>query len=333
MKDAQKWQGAPSISTPFLEVSPLMLGGLESRVLRGLHSVTTLFAAALFWFLFPPPQNCQTRPKITGIAKVSVYSTNLENSKIFYGQILGLAPAEQCHQSQLCYSVNAEQQVDVVPVPAAAESNFLAEVAFATDDAEQMRCYLVAHKIDAGPISTDSDGRKRFALRDPEGHPIAFVQSAKIRNFRPAPSPVSTRLFHAGFVVRDSALEDRFYRDLLGFRMYWHGGFKDTDTDWEEIQVPDGNNWIEYMLNIPGTADHKELGVQNHFSLGVASAKTAVDVVRSRGLKNIDGPEIGRDGKSSADIYDPDATRVELMEFTPAKAPCCNPYTAPHPKP
>ena len=87
------------------------------------------------------------------------------------------------------------------------------------------------------------------------------------------------------------------------------------------------------MLNIPETADHKELGVQNHLSLGVASAKKAVDVVRGRGLKNIDGPEIGRDGKWSADIYDPDETRVELMEFTPAKAPCCSRYMAPHPEP
>lgn len=296
--------------------------------------MTTLLAAALLWFLLPPAQNCQTRPRITGIAKVSVYSTNLGNSKRFYGQILGLAPARAgCRESQLCYSVNDEQQIDVLPVSTATQSNFLAEVTFATDDAEQMRCFLVAHKIDPGPISTESDGSKRFALLDPEGHPIAFVQSTKIKNFSPAPDQVSTRLFHAGFVVHDSALEDRFYRELLGFRMYWHGGFKDTDTDWEEIQVPDGNNWIEYMLNIPSTADHKELGVQNHLSLGVASSKTAVDAVRSRGLKNIDGPEIGRDGKSSADIYDPDATRVELMEFTPAKAPCCNPYTAPHPKP
>ena len=48
--------------------------------------------------------------------------------------------------------------------------------------------------------------------------------------------------------------------------MYWNGGFEESDTDWEEIQVPDGSDWIEYMLNIPPTAEHKELGVQNQFS-------------------------------------------------------------------
>ena len=292
----------------------------------------TLLAAALI-FALPPAQDCQTRPKITGIARVSAYSTRLEDAKKFYGQILGLGPTAKCSGTQLCYSVNSEQQIDVVPLSAPDKSNFLAEVAFATDNAEQMRCYLAAHKIDAGQISTDSDGGKHFELFDPEGHPIAFVQATTVTNFTAAPHQVSTRLFHAGFVVRDNTVEDYFYRDLLGFRMYWHGGFKDTGNDWEEIQVPDGSDWIEYMLNIPNTADHKELGVQNHFSLGVANAKTAVKVVRSRGLKNIDGPEIGRDGKWAADIYDPDATRVELMEFVPAKSPCCNPYTAPHPKP
>jgi len=62
-------------------------------------------------------------------------------------------------------------------------------------------------------------------------------------------------MLHAGFIVKDRAAEDRFYRDLLGFRIYWHGGFKDTGDDWWEIQVPDGTNWIEYMLNIPAKAD------------------------------------------------------------------------------
>lgn len=289
-------------------------------------------AAVLVWMA--PPRDCQTRPKITNIVNVSVYSTDMQKSNDFYGQILGLAPeAARCSGSRLCFAVNDHQQIDVVPASQEPKSNFLAEVAFATDNAEQMQCYLAAHGIKSGAISAESDGSKHFELLDPEGQPIAFVQTTKFKNFTATPKQVSTRLFHAGFVVRDHVLEDRFYRDLLGFRMYWHGGFKDADTDWEEIQVPDGSDWIEYMLNIPSTADHKELGVQNHFSLGVADPRAAVQVIRSRGLKNIDGPEIGRDGKWAADIYDPDATRVELMEFVPEKAPCCNPYTAPHPKP
>jgi hypothetical protein len=44
-------------------------------------------------------------------------------------------------------------------------------------------------------------------------------------------------------------------------------------------------------------------------------------------------PQIGRDGKWQLNLYDPDGTRVELMEFAPVEKPCCSEYTGPHPKP
>jgi hypothetical protein len=49
-------------------------------------------------------------------------------------------------------------------------------------------------------------------------------------------------------------------------------------------------------------------------------------------VQSKDLPEIGRDGKWSYDIYDPDGNRVEFMEFTPSQAPCCHAYTAAHPR-
>ena len=140
-------------------------------------------------------------------------------------------------------------------------------------------------------------------------------------------------MLHAGFVVKDMEAENKFYREILGFRVYWYGGFKDKDIDWYELQVPDGGDWIEYMLNIPANADHKELGVQNHFSLGVKDAGAAAAQLRKQGLKTFDGPEVGRDGKNSLDAYDPDGTRVEVMEFTPRQTPCCHAYEAAHPNP
>jgi hypothetical protein len=45
-----------------------------------------------------------------------------------------------------------------------------------------------------------------------------------------------------------------------------------------------------------------------------------------------DGPQMGRDGKWQANLYDPDGTRVELMEFQPVTRPCCSPFTADSPK-
>jgi catechol 2,3-dioxygenase-like lactoylglutathione lyase family enzyme len=201
-----------------------------------------------------------------------------------------------------------------------------------------MRRYLLTHGVTTSEIARGAnDGfayNPHFEVSDPEGTLISFIQRVA---YPPDSSPrgiaIYTQLLHAGFVVKDIAVENKFYLDLLGFRLYWHGGFKDDGLDWYEIQVPDGDNWIEYMLNIPANADHKELGVQNHFSLGVKDIHAAADQLHKNGLQKFDGPEIGRDGKWGLDAYDPDGTRVEVMEFTPAKTPCCHPYTAPHPTP
>ncbi|MGC1649560.1 MAG: hypothetical protein WA741_27360 [Candidatus Sulfotelmatobacter sp.] len=72
--------------------------------------------------------------------------------------------------------------------------------------------------------------------------------------------------------------------------------------------------------------------VQNHFSFGVKNVHDASAQLRFNGLRTFDGPEVGRDGKDSLDAYDPDGTRVEVMEFTPKEKPCCHPYSAEHPK-
>ena len=93
---------------------------------------------------------------------------------------------------------------------------------------------------------------------------------------------------------------------------------KDTDTDWVAMQVPDGTDWLEYMLNVSPTADKQTLGVMNHVSLGVKDIKVAeASLHASRAkMRADDSPKIGRDGKWQYNLlYDPDDTRVELMEL------------------
>ena len=281
-------------------------------------------------------QDKLTRPRITGIDHVRLYVSNVDKSRAFYSNVLGLPSSGGwcASPASLCFSVNSYQHIELEPVPSPTPQSWLAEIGFATEDVVQLRRYLVAHGVAVGAVSSDASGAPYFELRDPEGNPIAFVQRpASGTDSKLSPSQLSNRLLHAGFVIKDNDAENLFYVGLLGFRLYWYGGFKDDGVDWYEIQVPDGDDWIEYMLNIPTDADHKELGVQNHFSLGVKDAQVAAAQLRKNGLKSFDGPEIGRDGKNSLDAYDPDGTRVEVMEFTPSQTPCCHAYTAPHPKP
>jgi hypothetical protein len=72
----------------------------------------------------------------------------------------------------------------------------------------------------------------------------------------------------------------------------------------------------------------------NHISLGVRDMKRAQAKLESHGWKphdKDDHPEIGKDGKWQFDVFDPDFTRVELMEFKPVQKPCCSDFQGPHP--
>jgi len=135
---------------------------------------------------------------------------------------------------------------------------------------------------------------------------------------------VSSRMIHAGFIVRDREAEDHFYKDILGFHLYWHGGMKDDQTDWVAMQVRDGTDWLEYMLRVHNPSP-KALGVMHHFAIGVPAIQPAYKTVVARGLNPPQPPKIGRDGKWQLNLYDPNYTRAELMEFEPAEKPCCSP--------
>jgi catechol 2,3-dioxygenase-like lactoylglutathione lyase family enzyme len=144
-------------------------------------------------------------------------------------------------------------------------------------------------------------------------------------------------MIHIGFVVRNQAVEDMFYRDVLGFRPYWHGGPTEGVTAWVSSQVPDGHDWLEYMMLKPGdsgaTMSQQSFGSSNHFSLGVPNMEQAANLLYGgeRLGERHSGPQIGRDGKWQLNLFDPDQTRAELMEFQPSIKPCCSAFTAESP--
>ena len=84
-------------------------------------------------------------------------------------------------------------------------------------------------------------------MKDPEGNPIEFVQERPELTARHAGCRFEG---HDPRRIRgdDRDAEDKFYKDLLGFHLYWQGGMKEGETDWVDMQVPDGTQWLEYML-------------------------------------------------------------------------------------
>jgi catechol 2,3-dioxygenase-like lactoylglutathione lyase family enzyme len=272
------------------------------------------------------------RPAITGIAFARFYTTDPPGAQKFYGETLGYKRLQS--DGKWTYPVNSSQWIEILTSSPPRPDVRMAAVGFTTRNAALLKRYLAVHGIPTDlPLKAGE-----FGVRDPEGNLVIFVQQASnklVAKAPPSPRATSRRVIHFGFIVRDAAKEDTFWRDVLGFRPYWHGGRTNSRTDYQSIQVPDGTDWLEYMLNGPPAPTLKQAGVMDHFSLGVAHMADAVAALERN---KCDGPncvetQIGRDGKVQLNLFDPDLTRVEFMEFTPVKTPCCSPFVGKHPGP
>ena len=271
------------------------------------------------------------RPAITGVAFARFYTTQPDAAEKFYGDTLGYKRLES--KGMWIYPVNSSQWIEILTSPPPPQPNVrMAAVAFTTRDAKGLERYLAARGVKAElPLKAGE-----FGVRDPEGNLVIFVQSGSNRMVAQAPPPpnaVSKRIIHAGFIVRDAAKEDAFWRDILGFRPYWHGGMKDDRTDWQSAQVPDGVDWLEYMLNASPTPSLKQAGVDDHISLGVTDMADAITQLQKNKCEGAQCTQskVGRDGKVQVNLYDPDLTRVELMEFGAREKPCCSPLLGKQP--
>ena len=279
-------------------------------------------------------QTTAARPHILGIDHVSFYTTAPDGVRKLYGDVLGLAAADPVENGSAKRYMIGSQWVGYAPAPDPKATDRMDHVAFATDNIVALRRYLNEKGLKATQIEGRSDHSLAFSVNDPEGRRIEFVESAKADSPAVPASAVSHRLIHAGFVVYHKDAEDHFYRDILGFRLYWHGGMKDAGPDdWVAMQVPDGTDWLEYMLNQPEHMDLQLAGVMNHISLGVTDMKKAQAVLESHSWKphGDEKAQMGKDGKWQLNLFDPDFTRVELMEFKNVQKPCCNEFTGSHP--
>ncbi|HZT73604.1 MAG TPA: VOC family protein [Terriglobales bacterium] len=274
------------------------------------------------------------RPPILGVAHIEFRSANPGQERRFYEDLLGFPRVQ--HGATAQFLINPKQSVEIVSEPTPKGADRLVNVAFETTDARALRDYLAARGIAVpGQISEEPDGSLGFAVRDPENHTVEFVQLLNPRERAHADwnRRISCHLLHVGILVQNRAAEDRFYRGILGFREIWHGGMKPGETDWVDMEVPDGSDWVEYMLHVK-RPDAQTLGVMHHFALAERNVRASNAELVKRGLSvapralpRTGAPQIGRDGKWQANAYDADGTRVELMNPVPSRTPCCAPFT------
>ena len=285
------------------------------------------------------------RPPITGVSHIAVYAADAAKTEAFYTHDLGATKgADPENPLGTRYYFSPSQFVEVLTLPGGGDAkNRLDHVAFATPDAEGLRAYMASKAIAVpASVSHGSDGSAWFDVTDPEGNRVEFYQAPAALPAVPS-DPLSAHIIHVGYIIHDRSLEDGFYRDVLGFRPYWYGGFKDDVPTWVSQQVPDGSDWLEYMIvsgpektGIPADMSQATAGILNHFSLGVVNIEAAYTTLwngdRLQGQDPNNLPKIGRDAKWQLNLYDPDGTRAEVMELHAIGKPCCSQFTADDPE-
>jgi catechol 2,3-dioxygenase-like lactoylglutathione lyase family enzyme len=289
------------------------------------------------------PDKPLMRPRITGISLIAVYTSNPAATEHFYVDIVGaVKQADPENPKGVRYALSATQFIEVLPLPEGAGINRLDHTAWNTDDAETLRRFLgsKAWRV-PGQVEKGSDGSIWFITKDPEGNKVEFVQPPENPKPLPAPNAIGHHIIHVGYLVHNRAVEDTFYRDLLGFKPYWFGGMVEGRIDWVSQQSPDSHDWLEYMLTsgpsgsgIPATMSQHSLGVLDHLSIGEDSVDAAYRILKDgKRLSGVhdDQPKIGKDGKGQFNLYDPDGIRLELMNFHATEKPCCSPFTADDP--
>src|ERR1700731_3125376 len=222
------------------------------------------------------PGSPVARPAIVGVAHIGLKTNDLAAARKFYTGILGFqepfsldkAPGEGTGLLLTYFKINDHQYIEMFPELKDPKGDRLSHISFETTDAEQMRAYLASRGVKVPEkLEPMQDGNSGFDVNDPDGHDVEFVEfrpgSLHSRNFGKylPDTRMSTRIIHVGVVVKDRAAADRFYKDILGFKLQWHGGMKDTDTDWVAMRVPEGTDWLEYMLNVNNPDPHRPGGM------------------------------------------------------------------------
>ncbi|HMD96518.1 MAG TPA: VOC family protein [Terriglobia bacterium] len=283
-----------------------------------------------------PAPAAGSRPLIVGVAHIALKTSNLASARQFYGHVLGFQEISSLpnpltgRPDGVCFKVNDHQYIEVYPGLKDPSEDRLLHIAFETTNARQLAVYLAGHSVKTSPLQPDTEGNFSFTLHDIDGHVVEFAEyvptslSGRGMGKFLGPERISQRIIHVGVTVGDQAAANRLYQDVLGYRDIWHGGMTDDRTDWVDMRVPDGKDWLEYMLNVHHPSP-RTLGVMHHMSLGVPSVAEAYQTAVGRGYQSQEKPQIGRDGKWQYNLYDPDLTRVEVMEPKPVEKPCCSP--------
>jgi len=284
-----------------------------------------------------------SRPPITNIANFVVKTDNLDEVRKFYAGVLGYDEVFK-HKRAIAgtaeiavFKVNDHQYIEVTQTLANESDDKLIQIGFETRDARKLRDYLASNGVEVpARMSKDPDGNYSFVVKDPEGHSVEFVEytkgslQSKYSDKALSDRRISDHILHVGVHVKSPEAEDKFYKEILGFRFLWQGGPRDDRVDWISLLVPDGDNWIEYMVSRDNPPSPQQLGVWHHVCVGTLDIQSVYKTVMDRGYKPPREPNLARDGRMLLQLYDKHNTRTEVMIRKPVQKPCCSENVDPY---
>ncbi len=268
------------------------------------------------------------RPRITGVAHMALYVHDITASRAFYKDFLGYGEPFDLKNTDgtlalTFIKINDRQYLELFPEREPGTDR-LNHFGLETEDPEAMRLYLKARGIEVPEtVGKGRIGNVSFNVKDPDGHTVEFVQyqpdawTARETGRFMSPERVSATMRHIGILVGSLDQAVKFYGDVLGLRETWRGSRDNKELNWVNMQLPDGQDYIEFMLyrDLPGPRDR---GTQHHICLEVPDiAKAAADLeakpVRTKYFRTME-IRTGINRRRQLNLYDPDGTRSELME-------------------
>jgi lactoylglutathione lyase len=269
------------------------------------------------------------RSKILGVAHYSIFVGDLTKARAFYEDFLGYEEAFTLPKPdgsvQMAFvKINDHQYLELLNQPNKGEGQ-LNHLGLYTDDVERLRQYLASRGVKTpDQVTQNRIGNRKISVVDPDGHTVEIVQympdswTGKDTGKHMPATRISDRMMHAGVLGGNLEAAAAFYGGILGCRETWRGnGLTSTALNWVNMRVPDGDNHVEFML-------YKELpppdrrGSPHHICLVVPDIKKAVAALEARPARKAYPRElkinVGVDNKRQVGLFDPDGTRVEMME-------------------
>jgi catechol 2,3-dioxygenase-like lactoylglutathione lyase family enzyme len=269
------------------------------------------------------------RSRILGVAHMALYVSDLQKSRAFYEDFLGyeepyVLKREDGSDRIAFIKINDNQYLELFAENPRVDGGHLNHISFFTDSAEGMRNFLAARGVKVPEkVGKGRIGNSNFNVLDPDGNTVEIVQYkpdswTKREQGRFMPDTrISTHIAHLGVMVRALEPSMKFYGDILGFREFWRGSSNGKELSWVNMRTPDGQDYLELMLySQPQNAE--QMGGKNHVCLVTDDIRKAVAILEARpARKNYTRTieiKIGKNGKRQANLFDPDGTRIELME-------------------